>query len=461
MKKYINIALSVLMAASAVSCSKDNPFEGAMDSSTGKLLKSSLAVSVENEKGPRSLRNRNVRMAVPAAGDFAVDFIREGETEPTLSYARYSEMPEIVVLPVGDYTAVAHYGHNLEAAWENPYYEGSSTVFRILKDDITDDVEPIVCSLSNVRVSVAFDSALLAVMSPDCKVNVKVGDKGSLDFTASDADRSGYFAFVEGSRTLAAVFTGVVDGGKVNEIKTYEDVKPGNHYKITFRLHDAGEEDPGQITGKGDSDIIVVDAKVETENMNQEDLEDGETTIPDTMRPQEGEPEGGDPEQPGPDDPVDPAKPAPEITAQDPVVLCDNASEDKWNVIEIVNKSDDNPTGDSKYPIVLNISSSAPGGIKTFKVKIVSTHLTPEELGDFGLATEMDLVTPGDCEESLSLLGFPVNVGGMTAVEFNITNFIPMLGALGPGEEGLHEFTLTVGDANGTTVKVLKLKKNK
>lgn len=423
------------MAAAVGSCSKDNPFDGDYDGSTGKLLKSSLTMSLENENGPRSLRDRNIRMAPPKGEDFAVDFIKVGADEPTLTYEKYSEMPEIVVLPVGEYTAVAHYGNNPDAAWESPYYKGESTVFSIVKDDITDNVEPITCSLSNVRVSIKFDDALLAVMDDDCSVNVKVGEKGSLDFTKYDTDRSGYFAYVDDSQTLVAVFTGVVDGATAKETKSYTDVKPGNHYKITFRLHDAGEEDPGQIGGKDGDEIIIVDATVETENMNQEDLDDSEQTIPDTMRPTETPEQPEDPgtEEPGDDD----SNKKPSIVAQAP-----------YN-IDVMNDLQDG------VPVVVDVTSYAQGGITGFEVVIDSTTLDPETLEGVDLTDHLDLVTPGQYEKQLEGLGLPVNVGGKQNVQFSITTmFIDLLKLLG---EGTHKFVLTVTDANGTTVKTLQV----
>ena len=96
-------------------------------------------------------------------------------------------------------------------------------------------------------------------------------------------------------------------------------------------------------------------------------------------------------------------------------------------------------------------------GITAFDVDIISDKLTPEELEGVGLAAHMDLVNPGSLEEPLSGLGFPVNVGGEKSVEFNITGFLPMLGALGAAE---HTFKLTVTDETGTTEKELKLKTN-
>lgn len=442
MKKYINIMLALVLGAGLFSCSKDTPFDNEFSGATGKLLKSSLSVSLDGTRGPRSLRDRNVRMALPAADDFGVDFIKEGQSEPTLSFPKYSEMPEIVTLPVGNYTAVAHYGENPSAEWEAPYYAGTSEKFVIAVDEITDEISPIKCKLANVRVSIKFDEALQAAMDPDCKVSVHVGESGILDFSLQTLDKSGYFAYVEDSHTLAAVFNGNVDGYPTTETKTYTDVQPGNHYSITFRLHDAGEEDPGNISGKDDGDIIIVDALVSTEDMNQ-DIDPGETTLPDTMRPQEGDDPGsnpGQPDNPGKDDPADGN--APTVEGEAPIVL------DQINVL---------PTDGSPFPVAIRIHSDSDKGIQTFKVSVKMANVSDQELYDLGLAPEMDLVnTDPAYAESLKGLGFPVNIGGQKDVRFEITELMDMLGIL----KGLHEFKLTVGDEYGTTVRSLLIQCN-
>ena len=444
MKKYINIALSVLLAVAAGSCSKDTPFDVEWDGSTGKLLKSSLSVSLENEKGPRSLRDRNVRQAAPVAADFTVDFIKVGETEPILTYEKYSEMPEIVTLPVGEYTAVAHFGENPDAAWESPYYNGESDVFSIVKDDITDEVSPIVCSLANVRVSVSFDNALIAVMDDECVVEVKVGERGSLQFSKETTDKSGYFAYVNDSETLVAVFSGSVDGGYANETKSYTDVRPGNHYRIQFKLHDAGEEEPGNITGKGDDDIVIVDATVSREDMNQEDLDDGEFTIPDTMRPTEGD-------EPGKEDPT------PGPGTDNPTTDCPSV---KVNAPLDINK-DNELKDDSKVEFI--IDSYADGGIQVFTVKIDSNVLDEKELGSVGIPPVIDLINCDDeLAASLNGFGFPVHdeVKGAKHLEFDINDFVStllLIASFNDAEVKYYNFSLTVTDGNGTTEKTLKL----
>ncbi|MCM1152034.1 MAG: DUF4493 domain-containing protein [Muribaculum sp.] len=423
MKKFLNILLAAAAVASLGACSKENPFDGGEDVVYGKVSTASLRVELQNESGIPDVYNRPTRAGAPSVDNFTVEFFKAGEAEPEASY-KYSEMPEIVTLPVGNYTTRASFGEDLPAAWENPYYKGETT-FDVAADEITEDVDPIVCSLSNVRVSIAFDSALLAEMGDDCKVTVKVGDNGSLDFTKNDTEKSGYFAFVENSTTLAAHFQGTVEGYPASETKAYDNVAPGMHYRITFRLHQAGEEDPGEISGG-----LNVDASVEIVDMNGDIIPDDDI-IEDDMRPTEDpiNPEPG----PGGDDPIVVSGPA--ITAKAPIVL------DQVNNI------------DTSASVVLYIHSET--GIQNFEVDIISDDLTPEELSGMGLQSHLDLVNPDGYADSLTGLGFPVRVGGMKDVDFDLTTFMPMLGVFGDHQ---HTFRLSVTDANGTTTKDLILK---
>lgn len=103
-------------------------------------------------------------------------------------------------------------------------------------------------------------------------------------------------------------------------------------------------------------------------------------------------------------------------------------------------------------------TSTAEGGFTKFEVDIISDVLDAEELKDVGLGSHIDLITPGDMKEPLRSLGFLPNDieswEGSRNAEFTITAFMSILG----GFQGSHVFQLTVGDANGTTVKSVKLK---
>lgn len=438
MKLYIKFILSLSLAITLGSCSKEDPFFRESDEGEGQLLKSALNVTVPNAEGIQvASRPVLTRAEAPGADQFTIDFIKAGDTDPLRSYL-YSEMPEVVTLPVGTYRAVAHYGANSTQAWEEPYYAGE-TAFSVAADKITSDVEPINAKLSNVRVSIVIAPSLLANMSEDSKVTVKVGESGTLDFTAADADRSGYFAHVENSNTMTATFSGLVEGYPVTESKVYDSVQPGSHYRVTFRLHDAGEEDPGSINSN-----FAVDASVEIVDMNVV-VDSGEDEIlEDDLRPIEGE----KPDPSNPDDSIVPGKVKPYASALTP--SGDYAGYTQLDINSI------NEVTDKLY-CAWKVVSESEDGFRKFDVKIISDTLTPEELEGVGLQQDLDLINPGEFEETLSGLGFPVKLGGAKEAEFDITGFLSLMTILG---EANHEFRLTVTDANGTSVISIKLHTN-
>ncbi len=441
MKKITNIFVSTALAIGAVSCASEAPFNAGEEANGyGRVLTSSLAVQVQEAQ----TRAENVDVK-----DFTVKFFKTTDNETPVQQYTYKDMPEIVTLPAGaDYKVIAdfggNYGEGKSAAFNAPYYYGESNEFTVSVDKIVDNLDPIKCKLSNVKVSVNFDEALVNAMTETSMVTVEVGENGSLDFTKKTTD-NGYFAYVEGSTTLTATFVGSIDEVETKEIKTYKDVKPGTHYKITFRLHKPDPTGTGNVTtGDDEESSIAVDAAVEISDLGGEDgydvTPDEEILLDDeSERPTEDE----DPNTPDdPNNPDDPNTPpvssgGPVITAKEPINL------DDWN--------------DVVDGLVCELHVVSETGITKFEVDIDSTTLTPEELEGVNLDAHLDLVDSGDMAEVLTGLGLPANVGGMKEVDFSITGFLPMLSVLGPGE---HKFILTVADDSGETVRTLKLRTN-
>jgi len=437
MNKYIGIFSSIALLALAGACSKESPFDTEDEVLTGQLSTKSLLVEIKNEE-------KLVRADVdaPDVNDFTVEIVKAGETEPTLSYT-YSKLPEILTLPIGEYSARAYYGENPAAAFDAPYFYGATEAFNIEADKITADIDPIVCKLSNVKVTVIFAESLASVMSPDSKVTVSVGkagsEGGSLMF-ANGETRKGYFAYVEGSNTLGAVFEGEVEGAPTVETKAYDNVAPGNHYRLTFSLRSAGEGDPGSINGS-----IKVDATVEVVDINTDVDAPEEEVIEDDMRPVEGGEDPG-PDQPGPDDP---GTEGPTVSAVAPFDL------DVVNDVTSFVYNEENPEAGDR--LIVNVHSDT--GITGFIVDIDSPKLPQEVLAEFGLSTHMDLINPAstDMEDGLTNLGLPFGdqVKGKNDVPFEISKFMGVLSLLG---SDIHKFKFTVTDANGTVTKTLTLK---
>ena len=129
---------------------------------------------------------------------------------------------------------------------------------------------------------------------------------------------------------------------------------------------------------------------------------------------------------------------------------------------------------DQRYDVVegmtVDIVVTAPAGIKDFTVKIISSVLTPDQLGGVGLCDILNLAEPtasystvdpsfdtSGIAASLTNLGFPIGdaVKNQTKVEFSITQFLSLLSFTGAGE---HSFEMTITDNDGNvTVKTLMI----
>ncbi len=407
-QNYFNILLLCIAALTGMaSCDKASLFDDV--EGTGYLSTKRLMLNVsDEEKRKAGPATRAVELA-----DFVIDIIRDGKVE--CSY-RYADMPGVIELPVGSYTAVAHLGDNKDAAWTEPYYRGE-TSFEIKKDEI-EDAQTIECKLANVRVTVVYSDELLQAMSDDSKVSVLMGRDANLDYVKTET-RSGYFAYVEGSNTLVATFRGIIDGVEQSEQRIHTDVAPGTHYRLTYTLHK-----PGPGTEGGINPGLTVDVTIEEVDLNF-NIDPGDDDRPDD----DDRPGGGSGQNPPP-----PVTGGPTITIEPPL------SFDQVNQVT--------PSSQVK----INVSSST--GVTAFDVYIISDALTPDELAGANLTDHLDLVNPGEFEDAINGLGLPVNVGGMKEILFDISSFMPLLAAFSPSQ---HKFKLVVSDASGTTTKILQL----
>ncbi|MDE6769042.1 MAG: DUF4493 domain-containing protein [Muribaculaceae bacterium] len=433
MKINKGLVYSIVSLALLTACANESPFvDSSSEQNTGQLMTRCLAPKLTNVEGI----DISTRAEIPSTDDFKVVISRKTKTRDgagSVEY-KYSDMPEVLTLPVGDYRVYAHHGDNKPSAWEEPYYYGSSE-FGIDANKITDDVDPIVARLSNIRVTIVFHPSLLGSMSDDSKVEVRVGNQGVMTFKPTET-RSAYFKYVDSSQTLAATFTGIVDGSEVVETHTHDQVAPGNHYRLTFRKHGIDDDKPGTVSG-----TISVDATVEQIDMNHTVDGEGEDYFTDDQRPVQG----------GKDDPNPPVgdKTAPQIYAM--------ASKDEQYLgFDIIDLDKVNEVTDH-LSCAWKVVSEAEGGFTGFSVDIDSETLTPEELDGVGVADHLDLIEPGEFEDALKGLGFPTRIGGLNEAEFDITGFLSLMTVLGPAD---HEFKMTVTDANGTSVFYLRLHTN-
>lgn len=424
----LNIS-KLLLASSAIlslaACEKESNFSVPQE---GQLNCRSITVDYINS-------NLQTRVGGVDPADFTVDFVNDkGETVKSYLYA---QMPEIVMLPVGEYSVKASYGENPVQAWDAPYYLGeSASNFTIKAGEITDDVAPVECKLCNIRIKVNVTDNGLGILGDDASVVVKVGDSGELTYDNTKKDSYGYFRHVQGSQTIVATFSGTVNGSYVRGVtQTFDDAAAGNSYTINFTVSKPDNVEPGDIViSGGDSGSgIDVDAtiSVKDENLVVDPNEPDDDIIDPTDRPAEdpgtGEEPGGD--QPGGDDPS-PVVNGPKIGNTSPGLVF-GGSVDMATITECY------------FDVLSNV------GITAFTIHIDSNSLTPEELSGVGLAADIDLINPGELAEPLSGLGFPVgdDVKDQKSCHFDISGFLNLLAVLGPGE---HRFYLTVTDAEGT-----------
>lgn len=75
---------------------------------------------------------------------------------------QFSQMPEILTLPVGNYTVDVVSHHVQKAAWEQPLFKGSQS-FSIEDAKIT-DIGTVVCKFANIKVSIRYEEELFKLL---------------------------------------------------------------------------------------------------------------------------------------------------------------------------------------------------------------------------------------------------------------------------------------------------------
>lgn len=419
------ISLAVVAAAAfagLTSCS-DTWTNDLAEEEKGTLNTESILASVntyeaekEDAQGAKAPESR----AVTDLSPFIVEVVKSDGSK--VASWTYATMPPAPTFAVGTYTVRVKSHNPQPVEWEKPYYAGEQQ-FQIKANDVT-DVDPIVCTLANVRVSIEVTEALKKVSAGDVKITF-TGEPGvDLEF-APDEPRSGYFAYTEGLSTMKVHFEGTVSGAREDFTHVLKDIQPGQHRLVKFALR-INPNPPADETGNieiPEGEGVMVDCGVTTYEVDGT-VSSKEDVIDDSGRP--GQEEGGD--DPKPDDPDDKA-----ITFSSSTLDLEGA-----------NMAEEFGEEEGLKPAVVDIHSE--NGVKSLKVKIISDFLTEDMLSGIGLTSQFDLADPGEYAEGLAGLGFPSadEVNGAHDLQFNITKFIPLI-----FEEGDHKFEITVTDSKG------------
>ena len=420
------ISLAVVAAAAFAgftSCS-DTWTNDLAEEEKGTLNTESILASVntyeaekEDAQGAKAPESR----AVTDLSPFIVEVVKSDGSK--VASWTYATMPPAPTFAVGTYTVRVKSHNPQPVEWEKPYYAGEQQ-FQIKANDVT-DVDPIVCTLANVRVSISVTEALKNASADDVNITIS-GEPGvDLEYGLNET-RSGYFAYTEGLSTMKVHFEGTVSGAREDFTHVLKDIKPGQHRKVFFALR-VNPNPPADETGNieiPEGEGVMVDCGVTTYEVDGT-VSSKEDVIDDSGRP--GQEDGGD-------------DPDPEKPDADKAITFSSSTLD----LEGANMAEEFGEEEGLKAAVVDIHSE--NGVKSLKVKIISDFLTEDMLSGIGLTSQFDLADPGEYATGLAGLRFPTaaEVNGAHDLQFNITKFIPLI-----FEEGDHKFEITVTDSKG------------
>lgn len=318
------------------------------------------------------------------------------------------QLAEPMELPVGAYRMEVRSKESTpDVAWEHPVY-GATSSFTISKAQTT-QLEEVVCTLQNIKVTVDYSSELAGMLADTSKATISLGQT-SQEFLKTET-RAAYFKSLDIENTLDFNFDGVFAGTDIPAqfSKQITGVKAGQWRKISVVINYA---DKGtllfQVTV--DNNIIqdnsfVVDG---TDNLLEELLED----------------------------PSAPALAWPGHDMSKPFTLTDAMFDDNGNCIE---------------PFVFDLAS--PNGIESLRVNIASTSSQfMASMAAIQLPETFDLCAlDASSPAGIILKGFGYPVGGelkgQQAKSFNIAGQIKALYEF----DGTHTFSFDMTDAKGVS----------
>lgn len=362
--------------------------------------------------------------------------IKNSQGEQVEQYT-YSEMPEIISLPVGTYTVVASSAEAATNGFDVPFYTGSTEQFTIKENELT-EVSALTCRLANVMISVEYDEELRKLMGEDVVTTVKIGDN-SLDIPSSET-RKAYLIAPASAGSMDITLKGTIDGESVTEVKRVENVQAGQYNIIKYVLSPV---DDGNNSVGGNLNIAInIDSSM-TSSDETVGVNPGEEPGIDDF-PTDGGEEPGDGDGDGGDESGSEQN-MPTIVGTDFNGKTFDISKDVLTVTK----------GQS---VSLSVTLLAPNKMAHVYVTIDSETLNEDVLVGVNLAKNFDLAEPGDLEAGLKGLGFPTgtDVIGKEEIPFDITQFTSLLGIYGAAN---HNFIIRVVDQQGLEVtETLKIK---
>ena len=242
MKRRLSyLVMVVCSAALSVSCNQ----EVIQDNSYGYL-----GVSIDSDLSEEVLTKAGTDELV-----FSLDVLNaSGDKVEGRDDHRTITEEDPIKLQIGNYTVTAKSGQNLNAAFDNPYYEGKSGSFKINPNRTTS--VNLTCTLANTIVSVEFPGDFSRFTDYEVAVTNGVGDKLVFSNKPAAGNRleaalgaKAYFA-VTGTLTWE-LYLRNTDGGEYRATKTYTDVKAKQHYHLKFAMGQDETADGGFVIKVG------------------------------------------------------------------------------------------------------------------------------------------------------------------------------------------------------------------
>lgn len=354
--------------------------------------------------------------------------IKNSQGEQVEQYT-YSEMPEIISLPVGTYTVVASSAEAATNGFDVPFYTGSTEQFTIKENELT-EVSALTCRLANVMISVEYDEELRKLMGEDVVTTVTIKENTqddmikeySLDIPSSET-RKAYLIAPASVSPMDITLKGTIDGEFVTEVNRVDEVQAGQYNIIKYTLSPV---DDGNNSVGGNLNIAI-------------NIDSSMTSSDETVGVNPGE-------EPGIDD-------FPTDGGEEPG---DGDGDGEGGITSDINITG-KKLGDSSFDIdqtqtitgdtTLIVGIEAPAGIQNLKVTISSDN---EDFGSIGASFgTFDLANPGDKESMIAELGLPYGtaVKDKTELDFDISTFTSLLIPF----DGTHTFNIVVTDNQGKT----------
>ncbi len=424
MKNIFLICLTLMAVLFTFSACHSEKMETGTTDVTGQLSLASMKMEVDLKVDTVYPQSR----AGVDVSNFLLT-IKNSQGEQVEQYT-YSEMPEIISLPVGTYTVVASSAEAATNGFDVPFYTGSTEQFTIKENELT-EVSALTCRLANVMISVEYDEELRKLMGEDVVTNVKIGDN-SLDIPSSET-RKAYLIAPASAGSMDITLKGTIDGESVTEVKRVDNVQAGQYNIIKYVLNSV---DDGTNSNVGGNLNIAIN------------IDSSMTSSDETVGVNPGE-------EPGIDDfPTDGGEEPGDGDG-------DSDGDGEGGITSDINITG-KKLGDSSFDIdqtqtitgatTLIVGIEAPAGIQNLKVKITSAgnddfNGIGEGLGEFDLAHSDSMNE--NAQAMIPVLGLPIDdaVLNQTNLDFNISKFTSMLS----GFKGTHTFKITVTDNQGKT----------